>query len=297
MEAVFETRIPGAKLLNRGKVRDLYDMGHSLAIVATDRISCFDVVLPTAIPDKGKILTQMSRFWFNFLQDSYDNHLASTTIASMPTPLCDHPKLLKGRTMLVHKCDVFPVECIVRGYLDGSGWKDYQQTGAICGIPLPAGLKRYSKLPQPIFTPSTKEEKGTHDQNIPFEEMERLIGQGWAADVRAASLAVYARCSKYALDQGVIIADTKFEWGLHNGKLTLVDEVMTPDSSRFWPTESYEEGEFAESFDKQFVRDWLETTDWDKRPPAPELPDDLVQKTRALYLRALRMITGEDLHA
>jgi phosphoribosylaminoimidazole-succinocarboxamide synthase len=285
-----ESNVPGYPR-RQGKVRDVYDLGDRLVIVATDRISAFDWVLPTPIPDKGRVLTALTLFWLRWLNVS--NHLLSADLADLP-PGFRGPEFA-GRTMLVRKTDVVPVECVVRGYLAGSGWKDYRRTGAVCGVPLPAGLKEGEVLPEPIFTPATKAETG-HDENISFDEMAGAIGRDTATELRQKSLDVYARASAFAAERGVIIADTKFEWGrLPSGELILIDEVLTPDSSRFWPADGYEPGRPQPSFDKQFVRDWLESTAWDKNSPPPELPAEVVEKTRQKYLEAVGRLTGKAL--
>ncbi|HHI97207.1 MAG TPA: phosphoribosylaminoimidazolesuccinocarboxamide synthase [Thermodesulfatator atlanticus] len=294
MKAVFETHFPALKLIHRGKVRDLYEVEDQLLMVATDRISAFDVVMPTPIPDKGKVLTQLSVFWFEFLKDLVPNHLITANVEEFP-PVCQpYREELHLRSMLVRKTEPLPVECIVRGYLAGSGLKEYRRSGTVCGIKLPAGLREADKLPEPIFTPSTKAQEG-HDVNITFEECVRLIGPELAEKVRHLSLAIYKKAAAYAEERGIIIADTKFEFGLADGKLLLIDEVLTPDSSRFWPKEEYEPGRPQKSFDKQFLRDWLEEIGWNKEPPAPELPPEIVEKTRARYLEAYKRITGKDL--
>ncbi len=294
MKAVFETHFPALKLIHRGKVRDLYEVEDQLLMVATDRISAFDVVMPTPIPDKGKVLTQLSVFWFEFLKDLVPNHLITANVEEFP-PVCQpYREELRLRSMLVRKTEPLPVECIVRGYLAGSGLKEYRRSGTVCGIKLPAGLREADKLPEPIFTPSTKAQEG-HDVNITFEECVRLIGPELAEKVRHLSLAIYKKAAAYVEERGIIIADTKFEFGLADGKLLLIDEVLTPDSSRFWPKEEYEPGRPQKSFDKQFLRDWLEEIGWNKEPPAPELPPEIVEKTRARYLEAYKRITGKDL--
>jgi phosphoribosylaminoimidazole-succinocarboxamide synthase len=275
----------------RGKVRDVYDLGDRLIIVATDRISAFDYVLPTGIPDKGKMLTGMSRFWFDFLK--VPNHLIGMDVQTMGQAFAAQQDVLQDRTMLVRKTQVVPVECVVRGYIAGSGWKEYKQSQTVCGLKLPAGLKESQELPEPIFTPATKEESG-HDQNISFEKMVEITGKSTADELRRRSLDVYLRARDYARSKGIIIADTKFEWGrLPGGELILIDEVLTPDSSRFWPVDQYRAGANPPSFDKQFVRDWLETTSWDKNSPPPELPADVVAKTREKYQEAFRRLTGK----
>ncbi len=276
----------------RGKVRDVYDLGDRLVIVATDRISAFDVVLPTGIPDKGRILTALARFWFDFL--NVPNHLLSMDVAAMGPPFAAQQEVLRGRTMLVRKTSVVPIECVVRGYLAGSGWKEYQATGTVCGIALPPGLRQAEPLPEPIFTPATKAETG-HDENISFERMAALVGAELANHLRESSLAVYRRASEHARHQGIILADTKMEWGvLPGGEVILIDEVLTPDSSRFWPVDGYQVGMSPPSFDKQFVRDWLEAN-WDKVSSPPELPAEVVARTRAKYLEALERLSGQGL--
>ena len=277
---------------SQGKVRDLYDLGDRLLLVASDRLSAFDVVLPDPIPYKGEVLTKLSLFWFELLGNVVENHLISADIADLPEEFTPMREYLAGRFMLVKKAQVFPVECIVRGYLAGSGLKEYRQQGTVCGIPLPDGLVDSSRLPGPLFTPSTKAEIGTHDENIPFERMAEIIGADAAEELRAKSLAVYTEARDWAGSRGIIIADTKFEFGLVDGKVTLVDEVLTPDSSRFWPADSYQPGHAQPSFDKQFVRDWLEQSGWDKTPPAPLLPPDVIEATSAKYIQAYELITG-----
>ena len=287
-EALLQSQVPGFPC-RRGKVRDVYDLGDGrLAIVATDRISAFDYVLSPPIPEKGRILTALSLFWFDWLK--VPNHLISTDLADLPPAF--RQDALRGRTMLVKKTEVVPIECVARGYLLGSGWKEYRATGTVCGIALPAGLQEASKLAKPILTPATKEEGGKHDENISFERMVELVGAGVAAELRDRTLDVYRRAVAYAEGRGIILADTKLEWGrLPSGELILIDEVLTPDSSRFWPKESYRPGSSPPSFDKQFVRDWLETTDWDKSGPPPELPADVVAKTAAKYREAVDRLT------
>lgn len=294
-EPLFETRIPDLKLASRGKVRDIYDLGDSLLIVATDRISAFDVVMPTPIPDKGRILTQISRFWLNFLGDSIEHHLLSTDVAAFPDVCRPYASQLAGRSMWVRKARVLPVECIVRGYLVGTGWKDYRSTGKVCGIPLPEGLQEAEKLPEPLFTPSTKAEKGGHDENISMARMVETIGADLAAQVQEQSLRIYRTAAAYALQKGIILADTKFEFGIIDGRLTLVDEVLTPDSSRFWPQDRYAVGRSPESFDKQYLRDYLVASGWKTSDPPPDLPADVVANTRQRYLEALQRLTGKGL--
>jgi phosphoribosylaminoimidazole-succinocarboxamide synthase len=289
--AVTETALP-FPLARRGKVRDVYDLGDKYLFVATDRISAFDVVLSPGVPDKGTVLTQVSNFWFQrFTQ--LENHVLESDFDRFPDDVRRHAEL-RGRSVLVKKCEVIPVECVARGYLVGSGLKEYKETGEVCGIKLPAGLTTASKLPEPIFTPATKEDTG-HDINISFERMAELIGADLATKLRDLTLSLYSEAAEYALTRGIIIADTKFEFGLRDGNIVWIDEVLTPDSSRFWPADQYVEGKNPPSFDKQFVRDWLETTSWDKNPPAPELPQDVVEHTRAKYLEAYRQLTGEEL--
>jgi len=294
-EAVFQTNIKEVPLLNRGKVRDIYDLGDSLLIVATDRISAFDVVLPTPIPDKGKVLTLMTLFWLDYLKDIIPNHLITADVKKYPDVLKPYEEVLKDRSMVVKKAEVFPVECIVRGYITGSAMKEYKKTGTVCGIRLPEGLKEADKLPEPIFTPSTKAEKGQHDINISFEEMSKIVGREVAEFLKKVSIALYKKASSYAEERGIIIADTKFEFGIIDGKIILVDEVLTPDSSRFWPMESYSPGKPQKSFDKQFIRDWLKSTGWKEPAPPPEIPSDIVEKTRKKYLEALYKLTGKTL--
>jgi phosphoribosylaminoimidazole-succinocarboxamide synthase len=277
---------------SRGKVRDLYDLGDKLLLVASDRISAFDVVLPDPIPFKGEVLTKLSLFWFELLGDVVPNHLISADVTDLPADFAEMRGYLAGRFMLVKKASVFPVECIVRGYLAGSGLKEYRAQGTVCGIPLPGGLAESSQLPQPIFTPSTKAEIGLHDENISFERAAEIIGAEAAAELRDKSIAVYSAAREHAASRGIIIADTKFEFGTIDGQITLVDEVLTPDSSRFWPAETYAPGASQPSFDKQFVRDWLEASGWDKTPPPPALPADVVEATSAKYIQAYELITG-----
>ena len=273
----------------RGKVRDVYDFGERLLIVATDRISAFDWVLPTGIPDKGRVLTQLSRFWFDRLQ--FPHHLLSMNPGDVPLPDGTDLSLLEGRSMVVRKTRVFPVECVVRGYLAGSGWKEYKANQSVCGLQLPPGLRESDKLPEPIFTPATKAESG-HDENISFERMSEIIGLESAEQLRKFSLKIYSTAADYARQRGIIIADTKFEFGLVDGQIILIDEVLTPDSSRFWPAAHYQPGGPQPSFDKQFVRDWLESTTWDKNSPPPALPDEVVEKTRDKYIDAFERLTG-----
>jgi len=293
-KAIFETNIKEVPLLKRGKVRDIYGLGDALLIVATDRISAFDVVLPTPIPDKGKILTLMTLFWLDFLKDVVENHLITADTENYPDVLKPYKDILHQRSMIVKKARVFPVECIVRGYITGSAMKEYQKTGKICGITLPSGLKEADKLPEPIFTPSTKADQG-HDINITFEDMVNLVGRETAETLKELSLKIYKKASAYAEDKGIIIADTKFEFGIYDGKIILVDEVLTPDSSRFWPKDEYEPGRTQKSFDKQFIRDWLKSISWKDNTPPPHIPSEIVEKTRAKYLEALYKLTGKTL--
>jgi phosphoribosylaminoimidazole-succinocarboxamide synthase len=289
------TDLPGVELVGRGKVRDVYRAApNQLLFVATDRISAFDCILPDGIPDKGRVLTQMSLFWFEYLKDLVPNHLVTADVNRFPLHIHPFREQLEGRSMLVKRAEMIQVECVARGYVAGSGWKDYQRTGAICGIPLPAGLKESDRLPQPIFTPATKASHG-HDENIPFSSVEELAGPDLAARLRELTLALYAKAAGYALTRGIIIADTKFEFGLYGDQLLLADEVLTPDSSRFWPAADYEPGRAQQSFDKQFVRDYLETTDWNKQPPAPALPPDVILNTAAKYREAYTILTGREL--
>jgi phosphoribosylaminoimidazole-succinocarboxamide synthase len=292
MQPLLESRIEGFPC-RRGKVRDIYDLGDRLVIVASDRISAFDWVLPSGIPDKGRVLTGMTLYWLDFLK--IPNHLLSMDLQAMGPAFAAQKEALAGRTMLVKKADVVPVECVVRGYIAGSGWKEYRQQGTVCGIKLPAGLKESQQLPEPIFTPATKEESG-HDENISFEQMVKITGHPTADELRRRSIDVYGRAAQYARTRGIIIADTKFEWGrLPDGTLILIDEVLTPDSSRFWPLDTYVPGKNPPSYDKQFVRDWLETTGWDKNSQPPPLPADVVGRTREKYLEAYERLTGKKL--
>lgn len=289
--SLVETNIPGLKLKGRGKVRDIYDLGDELLIIATDRISTFDVVLPTPIPGKGEILTRMSRFWFDRTTDIIGNQLSERTPSDVIEDV-EWVNRIGDRAMVVKKAKPLPVEAIVRGYLSGSGWKEYQGEGTVCGIKLPTGLEESSKLPETIFTPSTKAEIGEHDENITFEKTVDLIGQDLAARVRDISIRIYDESASYARERGIIIADTKFEFGLLGDELILIDEVLTPDSSRFWPVDGYAPGRAQPSFDKQYVRDWLIEKGWDKKPPAPELPEDVVKMTAAKYAEAFRLLTA-----
>jgi phosphoribosylaminoimidazole-succinocarboxamide synthase len=292
MTTVTETHLSGARLSRRGKVRELYDLGPSLLLVASDRISAFDVVLSPGVPDKGKILTQLSNFWFRKFAD-VENHLIETDIARFPEDLQADAPLLAGRSVLVRKCEVVPFECVARGYLAGSGWSEYKKTGRVCGARLPEGLRECDRLPEPMFTPATKAETG-HDENIPFETMARALREGEAEQLRDLTLSLYSRASEHAASRGLILADTKLEFGRLDGRIVWIDEAFTPDSSRYWDAARYTPGKSQPSFDKQFVRDWLESTGWDKRPPAPKLPEGVVRTTREKYLDAYRKLTDAE---
>ena len=289
--AVIETSLP-LPLARRGKVRDVYDLDDHYLFVATDRISAFDVVLSPGIPDKGRVLTQISNFWFSKFND-VENHLIESKFSRFPADVRAHDEL-RGRSVIVKRCEVIPIECVARGYLVGSGLKEYKETGKVCGITLEKGLTTASRLSKPIFTPATKEETG-HDENISFERMAKQIGADLAAQLRDLTLELYSRAAEFALTRGIIIADTKFEFGLFEGRVIWIDEALTPDSSRFWPADQYATGKNPPSYDKQFVRDWLETTGWDKTPPSPELPSEVVMRTREKYLEAYRQLTGSEL--
>ncbi len=287
-----ETDFKDMNLVRKGKVRDIYDTGSSFLMVTTDRLSAFDVVMPDGIYGKGKVLTQISVFWFKVMEDIVGNHLISADVRDFPAICQKYADILEGRSMLVKKAEPLPVECIVRGYISGSGWKSYQKDGNVCGIELPKGLRESDMLPEPLYTPSTKAEVGDHDINVDFDETVKILGREKAEKIRDLSLKIYKKGAELALNKGIIIADTKFEFGTVDGDIILIDEVMTPDSSRFWPKESYRPGGSQKSFDKQFVRDWLESSGWDKTPPAPELPRDIIEKTSAKYFEALDLITG-----
>ncbi|MBM3250336.1 MAG: phosphoribosylaminoimidazolesuccinocarboxamide synthase [Candidatus Omnitrophica bacterium] len=293
-DVLLKTDYKDLKLFRRGKVRDVYDLGDKLLVVSTDRISCFDVVLPDGIPLKGRVLTGLSIFWFDFLEDVARNHFISGAVKDYPAQLQKYSEELNGRSMLVLKAKPLPVECIVRGYLSGSGWKEYKEGQSVCGIKLPEGLKESAKLPEIIFTPSTKADVG-HDINVTQKYVEDLIGKENSDKIRSLSIEIYRKASEYALTRGIIIADTKFEFGLYNGEVILIDEVLTPDSSRFWPKDGYAPGGAQPSFDKQFVRDYLETLDWNKTPPAPQLPPEIIEKTSQKYLEAYKKLVGCDL--
>lgn len=291
---VMQTDFPGLKLHARGKVRDIYDLGDALLFIATDRLSAFDVVLPTPIPNKGRVLTQMSRFWFDHFRDTVPNHVITLDVDEYPESLAEFRSQLDGRSMLVKKAEVFPIECVVRGYLTGSGWKDYKKSGTVCGIELPKGLMESVKLSEPIFTPSTKAATG-HDENISMDRAADIVGRREVRELGDLSVDLYSKAAAYALERGIIICDTKFEFGIIGGRIAIVDEMLTPDSSRFWPADRYEPGRSQPSFDKQFVRDYLEEIGWDKQPPGPELPEVVVTRTADKYLEAFRLLTGLDL--
>jgi phosphoribosylaminoimidazole-succinocarboxamide synthase len=292
---VVETKLTGLTLLGRGKVRDIYEVDGKLLLVASDRLSAFDVVMPDGIPGKGEVLTRISEFWFRMLSDVVPNHMITTDVAAFPPAARAHAGTLKGRSMLCRKATPFPVECVVRGYLSGSGWAEYKEKGEVCGISLPKGLLESDRLPEPIFTPATKEEKGKHDENISFERMVRLVGKETSERVRSIAVSLYRKAAAYALGKGIIIADTKFELGTADGELILIDEALTPDSSRFWPAADYKAGGPQKSFDKQFVRDYLLTLPWNKTAPGPRLPADVVEKTSLKYREALKILTGRDI--
>ncbi len=291
---VKQAELPGIKRVARGKVRDIFEVDEHLLIVATDRLSAFDVVLPDPIPDKGKVLTQLSRFWFDRFREQVSNHVVETDAARFPSSLASSREQLEGRAMLVRKARPLPVECVVRGYLAGSGWNDYRKTGRVCGIELPAGMKQAEKLPEPVFTPSTKATAG-HDENITQEQAAVLVGADLAREIREVSLNIYRKAAEYALGRGIIIADTKFEFGVYDGRLMWIDEALTPDSSRFWSVAEYQVGMSPPSFDKQFVRDYLISINWDRTPPAPELPAEVIKGTSDRYREAYRLITGSEL--
>jgi phosphoribosylaminoimidazole-succinocarboxamide synthase len=291
---ILETDIPGVERYARGKVRDVYSVGDRLLIVATDRISAFDYVLPTGIPDKGRVLTQLSIFWFDFLRDVTPTHFLSADVSQYPPPFRAHADQLEGRSMLVKRARMVEIECVARGYISGSGWKEYREQGTVCGIRLPTGLRESDRLPEAIFTPATKAQTG-HDENISFETMAGIIGEALARRLRDLTLDIYNRAARYAESRGIIIADTKFEFGFVGDELVLGDEVLTPDSSRFWPAESYRPGGPQQSFDKQFVRDYLESIHWNKQPPAPPLPEEVAAKTSEKYRQAWSVLTGRSL--
>lgn len=294
-EIILTTNFPNLKLFKRGKVRDVYSVGEYYLIVSTDRLSAFDVIMAQGIPNKGKVLTKISEFWFDFSEHIIHNHLISTNVDEFPAECQPYKNILQGRSMLVKKAEVVPIECIVRGYISGSGWNDYKQTKAISGIKLRNGLVNSEKLDEPIFTPSTKAEIGLHDENISFEQAEKIIGQDTILKLKNVSLEIYKAASAYALSKGIIIADTKMEFGFHKNNLILVDEVLTPDSSRFWPADHYQKGKSQESYDKQIIRDYLLSINFNKQPPPPILPDDVIQKTSQKYLEVLEKLTGKKL--
>ncbi|HSB35023.1 MAG TPA: phosphoribosylaminoimidazolesuccinocarboxamide synthase [Nitrospirota bacterium] len=290
---VLETNLEGLKPPRRGKVRDVYDLGDKLLIIATDRISAFDVVLPNAVPEKGRILTQISKYWFAQTEGIVKNHVISSSVKDFPPACKPHAAVLEGRSMLVKKTQPLPVECVVRGYLTGSGLKEYKATGSVSGVKLPAGLIEASRLPEPIFTPSTKAEVGEHDENIDFDTVIRLVGKETAEKIKSYTISIYKKACELAEPKGIIIADTKLEFGIYQGEVILIDEVLTPDSSRFWPKNDYKVGVAQKSFDKQFVRDYLLSLSWNQRPPAPVLPEEVIRKTSEKYLEVLRMLTGQ----
>jgi phosphoribosylaminoimidazole-succinocarboxamide synthase len=290
---VKETNLPDIPLLGRGKVRDIYDMGEHLLIVASDRLSAFDVIMPDPIPDKGRVLTQISVYWFDKMKDITPNHLVAWEVNDFPAKLKQYSDQLEGRSMLVKKCEPLAIEAIVRGFIAGSGWKDYQKTGQVCGYELPKGMKESERLEEPLFTPSTKAELGEHDENISMERAREIVGADLADEVAHRALSIYKRAREMATEAGIIIADTKFEFGTADGELILIDEVLTPDSSRFWPADEYEPGRGQKSFDKQFARDYLESINFNKKPPAPKLPEEVIEGTRKRYIEALERLTGK----
>ncbi len=294
-QVVSRTDFKNLHLKGRGKVRDIYDLGDRLLIVATDRISAFDVVMPNPIPDKGKVLTQLSKFWFDMTKGIVPNHIISTDVRDFPEECRSYQEILRDRSMLVVKTQPLPIECVVRGYLSGSGWEEYRKTGEVCGIQLPKGLAESSKLEEPIFTPATKEEIGLHDENITFERVETIVGKELSQRLKFLSLAIYKKARDFAEGKGILIADTKMEFGVKDGRLLLIDELFTPDSSRFWPKDDYRPGGSQKSFDKQFLRDYLLSIRWNKNPPAPQLPEEIVRKTRGKYLEAYERLVGRPL--
>ena len=291
---VKESELKNVKKISRGKVRDIYDLGEKLLIVTTDRMSAFDHILPEPIPHKGMVLNHLSLFWFDMMKDLIPHHVAETDLSRYPEEIRNEENTLYGRSMIVHKAEPIKVECIVRGYITGSGWSGYRKSGEICGIALPEGLQESQKLEEPLFTPTTKADEG-HDENITFEEMKNLIGSSTADKLKEISLSIYLRAREYAARRGIIIADTKMEFGIYRGEIIIIDELLTPDSSRFWPADRYETGRSQESFDKQYLRDWLTSSGWDKESAPPHLPEDVIAKTRSKYLEAYKLITGEDL--
>lgn len=288
---IFETDFPELQLIKRGKVRDIYDLDDKILMIATDRISAYDVIMPNPVPQKGEILTQISLFWFGVMEDIVSNHLISSNVDEYPESCRPYADVLRGRSMLVKKAKPLPIECVVRGYISGSGWKSYQESGEVCGIKLPAGLKESDQLVEPIFTPSTKEELGAHDINIDFDEAVKMVGAELAEQVRDLSISIYKKGAALAAEKGIIIADTKFEFGIYEDQLILIDEILTPDSSRFWPKETYQPGGAQNSFDKQYLRDYLTSIKWDKTPPAPQLPEEVIQNTHQKYMEALTSLT------
>ncbi|HZW40040.1 MAG TPA: phosphoribosylaminoimidazolesuccinocarboxamide synthase [Ignavibacteriaceae bacterium] len=292
---ILQTNLPGLKLFKTGKVRDVFDVGEYYLIVATDRLSAFDVIMNQGIPNKGKVLTKISEFWFNFSKDIISNHLVSTNVNDFPKECLQYKDVLEGRSMLVKKAEVIPIECIVRGYISGTGWNDYKATGKVSGYKLPEGLVESDKLPEPLFTPSTKAETGLHDENISVDDAKKITSEENVKKISEAAISIYKKAYEYALQKGIIIADTKMEFGIFDGKVILVDEVLTPDSSRFWVKDKYQPGRAQESFDKQFVRDYLLSIKFNKQPPAPNLPEEIIQKTSEKYLEALYQLTGERL--
>jgi phosphoribosylaminoimidazole-succinocarboxamide synthase len=295
-EPVIQTNFPNLKLLKRGKVRDIYDLGENLLIVSTDRISAYDVIMDQGIPLKGFILTKISEFWFNLLSDVVENHLISTDVNDYPIPCHEYSDTLKHRSMLIKKTEVIPIECVVRGFLSGSGWSDYLKTGEVCGIKLPSGMKESQKLENPIFTPATKEELGKHDENISEDKAAEIVGKDIIKQIKEISLTIYKRAYEYALKKGIIIADTKMEFGIFNNKVILIDELLTPDSSRFWVAKKYQAGKSQESFDKQFLRDYLTSINFNKKPPAPVLPEEIIRNTSKKYQEALEILTGKSIY-
>jgi len=291
MDVVLKTEFPDLKLLCRGKVRDIYDLNENMLIVTTDRISAFDVILPNGIPYKGYVLTQLSKFWFNMMEDIVENHVITTEVDDMPKICHKYKDILEGRSMLVKKARPFLAECVVRGYLSGSGYKDYKKTGEICGIKLPTGLRESEKLPEPIFPPATKAELGDHDENIDFERFKNVVGEKYADTLRELAIKIYVKAAAYAEKKGIIIADTKMEFGLYGDKIIIIDELLTPDSSRFWFKDKYEVGKPQQSMDKQYVRDYLETLSWDKKAPGPILPDKVVEQTSKIYMEIMKILT------
>ena len=292
-KVILQTNFPGLKFLKRGKVRDIYEVGENLLIVSTDRISAFDVIMNQGIPYKGMILTKISEFWFNFVKDIIPNHLITTNVEELPAECKPYAEDLRGRSMLVKKTEVIPIESVVRGYITGSGMVDYKATGSICGIKLPEGLVESEKLSEPIFTPATKEELGAHDQNISEEEAKKIVGDDVINLIKEKTIAIYKKAYEYALKKGIIIADTKMEFGKFNGEIILIDELLTPDSSRFWPADKYQKGKVQESFDKQYLRNYLISINFNRKPPAPDLPDEIIQRTAEKYLEALEKLTGQ----